>query len=132
MTDTTASPPESSNGEGAANNGRSSGKSSLGDARTWERALYMLLYGVLGYFAFWAIILLAVIQFIVKLVTDEPNEDLRGFSGNLAVYLRQAADYMTFVSDDKIFPFAPFPKTDEQKPSNRPPSGAATVDSEGS
>ena len=80
------------------------------DRTTWERALYMLLFGFIGYFTFWAIVLIALVQLVVTLVAREPNEDLQGFSRNLAEYLKQIAAWLGFVSDEKPCPFSPFPK----------------------
>lgn len=82
-----------------------------GDKTTWERALYMLLFGFIGYFAFWIIILIAVVQVVVTLVNKTPNEDLLVFSRNLTEYLRQIASYLGFASDEKPCPFSPFPTT---------------------
>lgn len=82
------------------------------DRTTWERALYMLLFGFVGYFTFWAIVLIALVQLVVTLVVREPNEDLQGFSRNLAEYMKQIAAWLGFVSDVKPCPFSPFPKVD--------------------
>lgn len=78
---------------------------------TWERALYMLLFGFVGYFTFWAIVLIAVVQLVVTFVNKRPNEDLLNFSDNLSVYLAQIASYLGYVSDEKPCPFSPFPRT---------------------
>ncbi len=83
-----------------------------GSKTTWERALYMLLFGFIGWFTFWAIVLIAVVQLVVTLVAREPNEDLRGFSRNLAEYLKQVVSWLGFVSDEKPCPFSPFPKVE--------------------
>lgn len=78
---------------------------------TWERPLYMLLFGFVGYFTFWVIVLIAVVQLVVTFVNKSPNEDLLNFSENLSVYLAQIASYLGFVSDEKPCPFSPFPRT---------------------
>lgn len=82
--------------------------------KTWERALYMLLFGFIGYFALWAIFLIAIVQLVVVLVAREPNEDLRGFTRNLAEYIKQIAAYLGFVSDVAPCPFSPFPRVDPE------------------
>lgn len=82
------------------------------DRKTWERALFMVLFAFVGYFTLWAIFLIAIVQLIVVLVTREPNEDLRGFSRNLAEYVKQIAAYLGFVTDEMPCPFSPFPKAD--------------------
>lgn len=83
-----------------------------GSKTTWERALYMLLFGFIGYFTFWVIVLIALVQLVVTLVAREPNEDLQSFSRNLAEYIKQIAAWLGFVSDEKPCPFSPFPKVE--------------------
>ena len=82
--------------------------------KTWERALYMLLFGFIGYFALWIIFLIAIVQLVVVLVAREPNEDLQGFSRNLAEYIKQIAAYLGFVTDEAPCPFSPFPRADPE------------------
>lgn len=94
-------------------NDTGSGKST-GERRIWERALYMVLFGFVGYFTFWVVVLIAIVQFIVTLVSKEPNEDLRSFSRNLAEYLKQITAWLGYVSDEKPCPFSPFPKVDPE------------------
>lgn len=81
------------------------------DKVTWERALYMLLFGFIGYFAFWVIVLIAIVQLVVTLVNKSPNEDLLTFGRNLTEYLKQITSYLGFASEEKPCPFSPFPKT---------------------
>lgn len=84
------------------------------DKKAVERLCFMLFYGVMGYLAFWVIVLLAIVQFIVTLVSGEPSEDLLRFSKNLAVYMKQICSYLGFVSDEKPCPFSPFPNEDSR------------------
>lgn len=81
------------------------------DKVAWERALYMLLFGFIGYFAFWVIVLIAIVQLVVTLVNKVPNEDLLTFGRNLTEYLKQITSYLGFASEEKPCPFSPFPKT---------------------
>lgn len=96
-------------------------KDRLSDIGVWQRLGFMALFGVIGYFAFWTMILLAIVQFIFHIISDEPNDDLVGFSGNLSTFLMEIAAYMTFVSDDKPFPFGPFPKETSGKGTTETP-----------
>ena len=75
----------------------------------WKRFLYMLGFWLLGYVAFNILILMAAVQLVVVLVTGEKNEALRGFSRNLVQYLWECLAYITFVRDEKAFPFGKFP-----------------------
>lgn len=80
----------------------------------WERCLYMVFFSVIGYFAFWATVLLAVVQFVVVMVNGQPSEDLRRWGTNLAEYLREVGRYITYAGDEKPCPFGPFPNVGMQ------------------
>lgn len=80
----------------------------------WERCLYMVFFAVIGYFAFWAIVLLAAVQFVVVMVNRQPSEDLRRWGINLAEYLREVGRYLTYAGDEKPCPFGPFPNVGMQ------------------
>jgi hypothetical protein len=48
-------------------------------------------------------------QFLSSLFTGQPNDLLTRFGGNLARYLQQIIVYMTFATEEKPFPFMPWP-----------------------
>lgn len=75
----------------------------------WQRALYMLGYGILAYFTFWLLIVLAIIQLIVMAIDGKPNTDLRRFSRNAVQYLWELLAFLVFAGDDRPFPFGAFP-----------------------
>ncbi len=88
---------------------QSSDESSKKGGSLFERCFFMLFFGVAGYFVFWLIILLAVVQLVLTLVQKQPNEDLRRFMVNLATYMKQIGLFLGFATDEKPCPFAPFP-----------------------
>ncbi|TNE36795.1 MAG: DUF4389 domain-containing protein [Alphaproteobacteria bacterium] len=75
-----------------------------------ERGLFMLLFGAIAYLTIWAVILLAVIQWVFVLINKEPNADIKRFSTNLAEYLAQIARFLGFATEEKPCPFSPFPR----------------------
>jgi len=75
----------------------------------WQRAFYMLGYGILAYFTFWVLIVMTIVQLIVVAIDGKANEDLRRFSRNTVQYLWQLLAFLVFASDDRPFPFGPFP-----------------------
>ncbi len=77
-----------------------------------ERVLCMILFGFIGYFVFWAICLLALVQFIFSLVNGEANDDLKKFTANLAEYMRQIGAYLGYSSDERPCPFGAFPNVE--------------------
>jgi uncharacterized protein DUF4389 len=83
------------------------------DRKVWERLAYMVFFGFVGYFTFWAIVLVAIVQFCVTLASREPSEDLLRFSRNLAEYMKQISAYLGYSSDLKPCPFSPFPREED-------------------
>lgn len=76
----------------------------------WVRVLFMLIYAV----ALWAVgmILLPVIcilQTLIVLVTGEVNDNLRRLGIHTAAYMNQIVRFMIFATEEKPFPFNPFP-----------------------
>lgn len=84
-------------------------KENLGDKGTWMRLVYMILFAVIFNVAevvTWAVVL---IQFLFKLFSGSANERLQVFGGRLAAYLREIVAFLTFHSEHKPYPFAPWP-----------------------
>lgn len=79
----------------------------------WQRALYMFGFGILAYFTFLVLIFLAIVQLIVMAIDKAPNKDLKKFSRNTVQYLFELMAYLAFSSDERPFPFGPFPSVPE-------------------
>jgi len=75
----------------------------------WVRGLFMLLMGLAFNVCGTVLCIVAVIQFAIVLMLDEPNPRLLSFGRQLGTYLRQIADYLTFVSETLPFPFSEWP-----------------------
>ena len=75
----------------------------------WTRLLAMIILS----FAFGVgqsvMALIAFVQFIWTLIDKEPNENLLGFSDNLAKWLHQTARFLMFNTDDRPFPWTNWP-----------------------
>jgi hypothetical protein len=52
---------------------------------------------------------LAVVQFLWLLLSGEPNRFLSGFGASLAAWLADTGRFMTCASEEKPFPFRPWP-----------------------
>ncbi len=76
----------------------------------WTRGLFILVYAVIFYFLFFLIWLVVIFQFIMKLFTTELNTQLLDFSDSLTMYVSQILKYITFKSEERPFPFSPWPK----------------------
>ena len=79
------------------------------DKDTWLRFVYLVLFGVVFYVSVFITFLASGLQFLAKLFSGSSFEGLAEFGDNLATYQGQVTRYLTFASDQKPFPFAPFP-----------------------
>jgi hypothetical protein len=75
------------------------------------RLFYSLGFAVLAWLAFWMLLVLGTVQFVVLLVTGRVNEELKTFNLNLLQYLWELFAFIIFVRDDQPFPIGPFPKS---------------------
>jgi uncharacterized protein DUF4389 len=81
----------------------------------WTRGLFIVIYAVIFYFLFALIWLVVIFQFIMKLITSELNEQLLNFCDSLNQYVSQILLYITFKSEERPFPFSPWPGSEENK-----------------
>lgn len=75
----------------------------------WLRGLYMLLMMLVLHVFGTVLVVVAIIQFVIVLMNDAPNERLVTFGRNLGIYLRQIAHFLTFASEEVPFPFSEWP-----------------------
>ena len=68
---------------------------------TWKRGLYMLffifIYGIM------------LFQFFTIILTGYMNEQLLKFGQNLSTYLYQITLFLTYISEQRPFPFSTWP-----------------------
>lgn len=83
----------------------------------WTRGLFIVIFAVIFYFLFALIWLVVIFQFIMKLITNELNEQLLGFCDSLIKYVSQILFYITFKSEERPFPFSPWPQTEPEEKS---------------
>ena len=69
----------------------------------------MILFAVLFSVAEVVAGVVVVVQFLFKLFTGRANEELQSFGHNLAVFFRQIIDFQTYHSDERPYPWAPWP-----------------------
>ena len=75
----------------------------------WIRGLLMLLFVAIKYVTSFLIGVIALFQFVSDLLFDQPNSKLLEFSKHLNIYLLQIANFLTFNSNAKPFPFTDWP-----------------------
>ena len=75
------------------------------------RIVYILLFCVVFSFTDILLFLIALLQSIKYVVTGESSATLKDFGTRLGVYLKQIADFVSFSSDEKPFPFSDWPES---------------------
>ena len=80
-------------------------------AAQWLRILFMAMFAVVSWALGIVLTVLIVLQALFSLVTGKDNENLRELGGALSKYFYQILLFLTYKSDNKPFPFAPFPDT---------------------
>lgn len=78
---------------------------------TWLRLAYMVLFGVVFYFGQFLIALVAIVQFLHKLLNGAPHPRLSAFGSEVAAYYREMIDFLSYHSERIPFPFSPWPRT---------------------
>ena len=77
---------------------------------TWVRGLFIIIFGVIFYVLYIVIWLLVIFQFLFKVLTGNLNDNLSSFSVSLTRFAFQILLYITFQSEERPFPFSPWPK----------------------
>ena len=72
-------------------------------------AFYSVFFIVLAYMAFWIIVVLSVLGFIVRAVGSEQPDDLKGFTKRLTSFISECLNFSSNNIKDKPFPFGKFP-----------------------
>ena len=90
-------------------------KTHLLNPETWIRLLYMIVFGLLSILARMVVWIVAVLQFLLVLITGADNKNLRGLGQGAAKWTYQAFLFLTFNSNDKPFPFSDWPEIEESE-----------------
>jgi hypothetical protein len=84
-------------------------KRNVKDKDTWLRFVYLVAFGIAFYLTIVITFAVSVFQFLAKLFSGSSFDGLATFGDNMATYQCQITRYLTYASDEKPFPFAPFP-----------------------
>ena len=82
----------------------------------WLRLVSMIVLAIAFNIAEIVIFAVVVFQFLAVLFTGKPNTQFTRFGRNLAGYLQQIAKFMTFATEEKPFPFSPWPDEPHEEP----------------
>ncbi len=75
----------------------------------WLRGFYMLLMALAFHVCVTVLGVVAVIQFVVTLLSGSPNVQLVTLGRGMGNYLRQIALFFTFATEVMPFPFSEWP-----------------------
>lgn len=87
-------------------------KENLATSATWIRGLFMLLFGLCYSIAEIILFFISVFQFLHTLVTGSTQPRLLELGKHMSEYVYQIYLFLTFNSEDKPFPFGPWPGDD--------------------
>ncbi len=87
-------------------------KDNARNADTWIRGLFIIVFAVIFYVLYIVIWLLVIFQFFTKVLTGKLNDNLSSFSESLTHFAFQILRYITFQSEERPFPFSPWPQGD--------------------
>ncbi len=73
--------------------------------RTWLRLLFMIVMSVAWSISVMVTSVIVIVNFFYVLLTGDTNPKLTGVGHSFAMYLYQIAEYLTFNSDERPFPF---------------------------
>ncbi len=84
-------------------------KQNLSAKQTWLRGVFILIFAVIysvTEIVMWFVVLF---QFIATLFSGNTNDRLLTFGAQLSTFIYQILQYVTYNSDERPFPFAPWP-----------------------
>jgi hypothetical protein len=84
----------------------------------WARGLCMLLFVIVFCIFQTFLTLTAVVQFLWVLFTQEPNHILGRFGSSMSIWFGDVTRFLTCVSEDKPFPWGPWPTPDYVEPTS--------------
>lgn len=81
--------------------------------KIWIRGFFMLLMSLAFQVAGAVMFVVTVVQFVLSILSNTPNDRLVAFGRSLARYLQKIAAFLTFVDEEVPFPFSDWPSGNE-------------------
>ncbi len=69
-----------------------------------KRAVYMIFFGFLGWFAMSVAVSLTFIQFILTILSGKPHDQVTGIISALGIYIGDVLTFMSYKTDETPFP----------------------------
>lgn len=80
---------------------------------TWVRGLYILLFAIVYWLAEILVVAVVLFQFLSTLLTGKNNLQLLRLGRQLSDFVRQLLMFVTYNSEEKPFPFGPWPNVED-------------------
>lgn len=77
------------------------------------RLVLMLFAGIAAELSVFVIYFLTAVHFLYTLVTGQKLVELTAVCGRFTAYIKQLLDFISYRSDEPLFPFAPFPEAED-------------------
>ena len=91
-------------------------QTNLLNINVWLRLLFMVLTSICMVIAWYLIGFVAVVQFLLVLITGKDDDNLRNFGQGVSKWAGQGLLFLTFNSDTKPYPFSEWPDIDATEP----------------
>ena len=86
----------------------------LTEGSIWIRGLFMLMFAIIYSIAEIVLFAVTLFQFIVRLTTGSLNPRLLDLGYSLSTYVYQIYLYLTFNSEERPYPFNPWPARESE------------------
>lgn len=90
---------------------------------TWMRLVHMVVLAIAFNVSELVIAVTVVYQFLTVLFTGAPNDNARRLGSEFGSYMRAIARYMTYDTEERPFPYAPWGTTQNGSAIVTPPPG---------
>ncbi|MFQ5971364.1 MAG: DUF4389 domain-containing protein [Alphaproteobacteria bacterium] len=92
----------------------------LASKDTWIRLLYMVLFAVAFYLLQFIVAAVAVLQFLLTLLTGASNQRLSTLGRELGSYLKEIVEFVTYGAERRPFPFSDWPSVAREADADQP------------
>ncbi|MFK7822737.1 MAG: DUF4389 domain-containing protein [Oligoflexales bacterium] len=96
-------------------------KKNLKDRNVWSRGFFMLISLACLEISKLIFLMIVIFQFCSTLLTKKTNAQLEELSTSLCKYIKQNLEYLSYLEEERPFPFSPWPsKSSVSDPSKTP------------
>lgn len=90
---------------------------------TWMRLVHMVVLAIAFNVSELVIAVTVLYQFLTTLFTGAPNDNARRLGSEFGAYVRAIVRYMTYDTEERPFPYAPWGSTQDSGAIVTPPPG---------